>query len=124
MTAPEVNVEIVNPPVDDAATSGAPEIVVVEAPANSGGTDPGTILSLELLAERIVNLERERDESIARFESVNIRLDGHSERIVALEYDEIEVPEETGEIVTEVIPPAATEIEAEIQPVARKRRFI
>jgi hypothetical protein len=123
MAEPEITVEVTVPAEGETPTESPPETVVV-IPPESTGTDPGTILSLEMLITQIGELRTAVDSLSETVSSVHSRIDHLFERIGALEIVEVDEPEETGEILTETIPAAAVEVVAETQPVARKRRFV
>ena len=126
MADPEIVVEVTVPGEGETPSieSAAP-VVIVADPASAGGTDPGTILSLEMLRDQVMETRATLAEFSGRFESHESRFDNHSERIKALETAEVIEAEDEGEIVAETIPAApVVEVAAEVQPVARKRRFI
>jgi len=127
MASPEVNVEVVVPETTtETETSGAPEVVVVETAAPSGGTDPAAVLTMEILLAQVTEARSEIDSLKSRVDFLSEWQSGHAERIADLE-TEVESVEETpsGEIVVETVPAAVVETApAETEPKKRKRSFI
>lgn len=108
-----------------------PVVIVVETPPivePVAGDAAVVVFSLEQLAERVAELEREKDDSMARFESANSRLDNHSDRISSLEVagivEEVDDAIPNGPIVVESIPVESAAVIEEVKPTPRKRRFI
>lgn len=125
MADPEIIVEVKIPEGEGATPPEpvAPVVVVPVVDSATGGDMLGAalaVMSLESLAEENAAL-RSRVDSLESFrENVHERIDSIESRQFMAEIEEVE----EGEIVTETIPEPVAEIIAEVQPMARKRRFI
>lgn len=126
MEEPEIKVEVTVPPGEETPPQDEPgETVVVVAPAE-GGTDAGTILSLEMLRDQVTQLTEALSTSNARLDLALLELTGMQNRLIDLESEEAEeIVAEGGEIAVETIPPVVEETSSEeAAPEKRKRKFV
>ena len=125
MASPEVNVEVVVPETTtETETSGAPEVVVVETAAPSGGTDPAAVLTMEIIHAQLTEARSEIASLKSEVSFLREWQSAQSQRIGELEEVEEVEGVEGAEVVAEVVPAAVVETPVETEPKKRKRSFV
>lgn len=115
-----IKVEGEIPPADVAP------VVIVTDPASAGGTDPGTILSLEMLRDSLEEVRATAFRLDLEVSELRSRVSDNDMRLLDVQIQQTELESEEGdesEVVAEVIPEPTPEVATE-EPKARKRKWI